>query len=97
MNPGGRAAVITFHSGEDRIVKQTFSRLADPCTCPKNFPVCVCGKKSRGRVVTGKPIIPSGEEVRENIRSHSAKLRVFERKIDESAHLKIRHTVRDGE
>ena len=95
LNDGGRICVITFHSLEDRIVKNSFRKNENPCTCPPSFPVCVCGKKSRGHVITGKPIVPSGEEVRENIRSHSAKLRVFERKADESAVLKIRNAVRD--
>lgn len=79
MNPGGRAAVITFHSGEDRIVKQTFSRLADPCTCPKNFPVCVCGKKPKVKLIGRKPILPSDSELENNPRSRSAKLRVAEK------------------
>lgn len=78
MNNGGRLAVITFHSLEDRIVKQEFRRLADPCECPKEFPICVCGKKPLGKVITRKPILPSEEEVEENKRSRSAKLRVFE-------------------
>ena len=79
MNVGGRAAVITFHSGEDRIVKQTFARLADPCECPKSFPVCVCGKKPKVILVNKKPILPCEEELNENPRSRSAKLRVAER------------------
>ena len=79
MNPGGRAAVITFHSGEDRIVKQTFSRLANPCTCPKNFPVCVCGKKPKVKLIGRKPILPSDSELENNPRSRSAKLRVAEK------------------
>lgn len=79
MNPGGRAAVITFHSGEDRIVKQTFSHLADPCTCPKNFPVCVCGKKPKVKLIGRKPILPSDSELENNPRSRSAKLRVAEK------------------
>ena len=76
LNPGGRICIITFHSLEDRIVKTNFKRNENPCTCPSDFPVCVCGKKSKGKVVTRKPILPS-EEV--NSRSKSAKLRVFER------------------
>lgn len=79
LNPGGRLCIITFHSLEDRITKVAFKRNEDPCTCPKNFPVCVCGKKSKGKVVTRKPILPSEEELEANSRSKSAKLRVFER------------------
>jgi 16S rRNA (cytosine1402-N4)-methyltransferase len=78
---GGRICVITFHSLEDRIVKEVFRRNENPCTCPPEFPVCVCGKKSKGHVITRKPIIPSVEETEENPRSKSAKLRVFERTI----------------
>ena len=78
LQPGGRLSIITFHSLEDRIVKEGFRRNASPCTCPPDFPICVCGKKSRGRVVTGKPIVPTAEEVAANPRSRSAKLRVFE-------------------
>ena len=79
LTPGGRIAVITFHSLEDRIVKNCFRRNENPCICPPEFPVCVCGRKSRGRVVTKKPILPSREEQESNSRSQSAKLRVFER------------------
>ena len=79
LNPGGRICIITFHSLEDRIVKTNFRRNENPCTCPSDFPVCVCGKKSKGTVITRKPILPSGEELEENSRSKSAKLRVFER------------------
>ena len=79
LNPGGRLCIITFHSLEDRITKVAFKRNEDPCTCPKNFPVCVCGKKSKGKVITRKPILPSEEELAVNSRSKSAKLRVFER------------------
>ena len=75
----GRICIITFHSLEDRIVKNTFKKNQDPCTCPKDFPVCVCGKKSKGRVITRKPILPSEKELEENNRSRSAKLRVYER------------------
>lgn len=75
----GRICIITFHSLEDRIVKNTFKKNQDPCTCPKDFPVCLCGKKSKGRVITRKPILPSEKELEENTRSRSAKLRVFER------------------
>ena len=78
LRDGGRLAVITFHSLEDRIVKERFRSLARPCTCPPDFPVCVCGKKSRGTVLTGKPVIPSEEEMQRNPRAKSAKLRVFE-------------------
>lgn len=80
LKPGGRFAVITFHSLEDRIVKTSFKKNEDPCTCPKNFPVCVCGNVSKGTQLTRKPILPSEKELEENSRSKSAKLRVFERK-----------------
>ncbi|OUQ59925.1 16S rRNA (cytosine(1402)-N(4))-methyltransferase [Tyzzerella sp. An114] len=80
LNPEGRLAIITFHSLEDRIVKNEFRKQENPCTCPREFPVCVCGKKSKGRVVTRKPILPSDEELSANHRARSAKLRVFERK-----------------
>ena len=80
LNDGGRISIITFHSLEDRIVKTIFKKNEDPCTCPKNFPVCVCGNVSKGKVVTRKPIQPSEEELLANSRSKSAKLRVFERK-----------------
>ena len=79
LREGGRIAIITFHSLEDRIVKQTFADLASGCTCPKNFPVCVCGKKPKVKVVTRKPILPSEAELEENPRSRSAKLRVAEK------------------
>ncbi len=79
LKPGGRLCIITFHSLEDRIVKTAFKRNEEPCTCPKDFPVCVCGKVSKGRVITRKPILPSEEETEENPRSKSAKLRVFEK------------------
>lgn len=79
LNPGGRLCVITFHSLEDRIVKTAFKNAANPCTCPPGFPVCVCGRTSKGRVVTGKPILPGEEERKENSRSKSAKLRIFEK------------------
>ena len=79
LNPGGRICIITFYSLEDRIVKTNFKRNENPCTCPSDFPVCVCGKKSKGKVVTRKPILPSEEELEVNSRSKSAKLRVFER------------------
>lgn len=79
LNPGGRLCIITFHSLEDRIVKTAFKKNENPCTCPPDFPVCVCGKVSKGRVVTRKPILPGEKELTENSRSRSAKLRVFER------------------
>ena len=79
LAPGGRLSIITFHSLEDRIVKIRFRINENPCTCPPDFPVCMCGKKSKGRVVTRKPILPSEEELSENKRSKSAKLRVFEK------------------
>lgn len=79
LNPGGRICIITFHSLEDRIVKSAFKKQENPCTCPPNFPVCMCGKKPSGRVITRKPILPSEEELEENSRSKSAKLRIFER------------------
>lgn len=79
LNIGGRLSIITFHSLEDRIVKNAFRKQEDPCTCPIEFPVCMCNKKSKGRVVTRKPILPSEEELGENHRARSAKLRVFER------------------
>lgn len=79
LNPGGRLCIITFHSLEDRIVKVNFKKNEDPCTCPKDFPVCVCGQVSKGKVVTRKPILPTEQELEENSRSKSAKLRVFEK------------------
>ena len=79
LNPGGRLSIITFHSLEDRIVKTRFKTCENPCICPPDFPVCVCGRKSRGKVITRKPIVPSGQELEENTRSKSSKLRVFER------------------
>ena len=79
LNPGGRLCIITFHSLEDRIVKSAFKKNETPCTCPSDFPVCVCGKVSKGRVITRKPILPSEEEMEVNSRSKSAKLRIFER------------------
>lgn len=81
LNDGGRICVITFHSLEDRIVKTRFRNCENPCTCPKEFPVCVCGQKPKGRVVTKKPIVPSDQELEENSRAKSSKLRVFEREI----------------
>jgi len=79
LNPGGRFAVISFHSLEDRIVKEAFRKAENPCTCPRDFPVCVCGKRPLGKVLTHKPIEAGQEEVENNKRAHSAKLRVFER------------------
>lgn len=79
LAPGGRLCIITFHSLEDRIVKNAFKKAEDPCTCPPEFPVCVCGKRPLGSVITKKPVLPSREELEENSRSKSAKLRVFEK------------------
>ena len=79
LNDHGRICVITFHSLEDRIVKNIFNTSEKPCTCPPSFPVCLCGKKSKGKVISRKPILPSEEELTVNSRSKSAKLRVFER------------------
>jgi 16S rRNA (cytosine1402-N4)-methyltransferase len=83
LHNGGRICVITFHSLEDRIVKSIFRKNEKPCVCPPNFPVCVCGRVSQGRVITRKPILPDPEELEENPRSKSAKLRVFERRMQE--------------
>ncbi len=80
LQPGGRLCVITFHSLEDRIVKNAFRRNENPCTCPPDFPVCVCGKASKGTVITRKPILPTARETEENNRAKSAKLRVFMKK-----------------
>ena len=79
LNKEGRLCIITFHSLEDRIVKVRYKNNENPCTCPPSFPTCVCGKKSKGKVITRNPIIPSEEELEENSRSKSSKLRVFER------------------
>ncbi|MCF2555204.1 16S rRNA (cytosine(1402)-N(4))-methyltransferase RsmH [Faecalicatena contorta] len=79
LNPGGRLCIITFHSLEDRIVKSAFKKNEHPCTCPPDFPVCVCGKVSKGKVITRKPILPGEEELEYNSRAASAKLRIFER------------------
>ncbi len=79
LAPGGRLCIITFHSLEDRIVKNAFRRNENPCTCPPEFPVCVCGKKSKGKVITRKPIVPSENELERNKRAASSKLRVFEK------------------
>ncbi|MDO4323285.1 MAG: 16S rRNA (cytosine(1402)-N(4))-methyltransferase RsmH [Lachnospiraceae bacterium] len=81
LNDRGRICVITFHSLEDRIVKSKFRYFENPCTCPKEFPVCVCGRKPKGKVITRKPIVPSAQELEENSRAKSSKLRVFEREI----------------
>ena len=81
LNPGGRFCIITFHSLEDRLVKTAFKRNENPCTCPPEFPVCVCGKEPKGKVITRKPILPGKEELSENSRSKSAKLRVFEKRV----------------
>lgn len=82
LNDGGRICVITFHSLEDRIVKNIFRRNENPCICPKEFPVCVCGRKPKGKVITRKPIVPGTEELEENKRAKSSKLRVFERRTE---------------
>ncbi len=79
LNPQGRLCIITFHSLEDRIVKSFFREMENPCTCPPEFPVCICGKTPYGKVISRKPILPTQEEMEENPRSKSAKLRVFER------------------
>lgn len=81
LNDEGRICIITFHSLEDRIVKTIFKKNEDPCTCPREFPICVCGKKSKGKVITRKPIIPGEQELEENKRAKSSKLRVFERRL----------------
>ena len=81
LNPGGRLSVITFHSLEDRIVKQSFKNAQSPCVCPSNFPVCVCGNVSKGKVITRKAILPGEEELKSNSRAKSAKLRVFEKGV----------------
>ena len=79
LNPGGRICIITFHSLEDRIVKNIFRKNQNPCTCPPDFPVCVCGKEPKGTVITRKPILPDKKELEQNSRSKSAKLRIFEK------------------
>lgn len=81
LDDKGRICIITFHSLEDRIVKSMFRKNENPCTCPPSFPVCMCGNKSKGKVITRKPILPSEEEMERNRRSKSAKLRIFERRI----------------
>ena len=80
LSDRGRICIITFHSLEDRMVKSNFRKNENPCTCPPDFPVCVCGNISKGKVITRKPILPSEEEREGNPRSKSAKLRVFERR-----------------
>lgn len=80
LSPGGRLVVITFHSLEDRIVKNTFRRLQNPCVCPPKAPICTCGRKPQGKVLAGGAVKPSQDETRENARARSAKLRVFEKK-----------------
>ncbi|WWR15051.1 16S rRNA (cytosine(1402)-N(4))-methyltransferase RsmH [Lachnospiraceae bacterium JLR.KK008] len=80
LQPGGRLCIITFHSLEDRIVKSAFRTYENPCVCPPEFPVCVCGRRSRGTVITRKPVLPGSEETKENQRAKSAKLRVFEKR-----------------
>ncbi len=82
LKPGGRICIITFHSLEDRIVKTVFRTNESPCICPPEFPVCTCGRMSKGKVITRKPVLPSKEELEENSRSKSAKLRTFERRGD---------------
>ena len=79
LAPGGRFCIITFHSLEDRIVKNAFKKAENPCTCPPSLPMCVCGKKPLGKVITTKPIVPGEEEMKENPRAKSAKLRIFEK------------------
>lgn len=83
LNDRGRICIITFHSLEDRIVKTIFRNNENPCTCPPDFPICVCGKKPKGKVITRKPILPGEDELAENKRSKSAKLRVFERRTED--------------
>ncbi|MBE6004257.1 MAG: 16S rRNA (cytosine(1402)-N(4))-methyltransferase RsmH [Lachnospiraceae bacterium] len=82
LSDGGRLCIITFHSLEDRIVKNKFRTAEKPCICPPEFPICTCGRKSKGKVITRKPILPSDQELAENSRSKSAKLRIFERHLE---------------
>ena len=79
LNPGGRFCIITFHSLEDRIVKNAFREAENPCICPPSFPVCVCGRTSRGKVITSRPVLPGEKELLDNPRAKSAKLRIFEK------------------
>lgn len=83
LKPGGRLCIITFHSLEEKIVKSAFKEWENPCICPPSFPICTCGRKPKGRIINKKPILPSKEELEENSRSHSAKLRIFEKIRDE--------------
>lgn len=87
LGDGGRICIITFHSLEDRIVKTIFRKNENPCTCPSDFPVCVCGRKSVGKVITRKPILPGVAELEDNSRSKSAKLRIFERRVEQQEDL----------
>lgn len=87
LGDGGRICIITFHSLEDRIVKTIFRKNENPCTCPSDFPVCVCGRKSMGKVITKKPILPGAAELEDNSRSKSAKLRIFERRVEQQEDL----------
>ena len=87
LGDGGRISIITFHSLEDRIVKTIFRKNENPCTCPPDFPVCVCGRKSMGKVITRKPILPGAAELEDNSRSKSAKLRIFERRVEQQEDL----------
>ena len=80
LKPGGRLCIITFHSLEDRIVKQTYKKLQEPCTCPREFPVCICKQESQIKIITRKPILPTDAEIEENPRSRSAKLRIIEKR-----------------
>lgn len=80
LNPGGRICIITFHSLEDRIVKSAFKKQENPCICPPEFPVCMCGRQPLGKVITRKPVTPTEKEQERNSRSKSAKLRIFERR-----------------
>ena len=87
LGDGGRICIITFHSLEDRIVKTIFRKNENPCTCPSDFPVCVCGRKSMGKLITRKPILPGAAELEDNSRSKSAKLRIFERRVEQQEDL----------